>query len=158
MFIHFVTKPQCSVACRVAVLSVHFLAMCENKIVSLSSPCSGTVAFMELHLHASQPPVFYCTPFCIVFSVHDTRVLVGSVYKFGIRIAFVWFVTPCSLVGGYGPAKMEPSASAIAVPTYGIETWRLLVLDLYAIWWLFGKDVNGVVMGLRVEWKRRSGQ
>jgi len=63
VFINFVTKPQSSVACRVAVLTLHFLALCENKILSLSSPCSGTVTFMELYLHASQPLVLYCTPF-----------------------------------------------------------------------------------------------
>jgi hypothetical protein len=105
MFINFVTKSQPNVACPMAVLSLHFLTLCENKILSLLSPCSVTVAFMELYLHASQPLVLYCTPFCIVFSIHDTRVVVGSVCNFGIRIAYVWFVTPCCLVDGYEPAK-----------------------------------------------------
>jgi ABC-type cobalt transport system substrate-binding protein len=50
----------------------------------------------------STPPNPSCfTPFRIVSSIHDTRVLVGSVCKFDIRIVFVWFVTPCCLVGGY---------------------------------------------------------
>lgn len=128
MFINFVTKPQSIVACPMAVLSLHFLKMCENKILSLSSPSS--VTFMELYLHASQSLVLYCTPFCVVFSIHDTRVLVGSVCKFGIRIAFVWFVTPCCLVDGYEPAKMETSLSSMLVPTYGTKTWCLLILDV----------------------------
>ena len=101
MFINFVTKPQSIVACPMAVLSLHFLTMCENNIHSLLSPCSVTVTFMELYLHASQPLVLYCIPFCIVFSIHDTHDLVGTVCKFGIHIAFVWFVTPCCMVGCY---------------------------------------------------------
>ena len=133
MFINFVTKLQPNVACPMAVLSLHFLAMCENKILSLLSPCSVTVTFMELYLHASQPLVLYCTPLCTVFSIHDTRVLVGSVCNFGIRIAYVWLVTPCCLVDGYEPAKMEASFSAKSVPTYGTKTWRLLVLDVCVI-------------------------
>jgi len=133
MFINFVTKHQSIVACPMAVLSLHFLAMCENKILSLLSPCSVTVTFMELYLHASQPLALYCTPFCVVFSIHDTRILVGSVCKFGISIAFVWFVTPCCLVDGYEPAKMEASPSAVSVPAVGTKTWRLRILDVYVL-------------------------
>ena len=104
--------------------------MCENKILALLSPSSVTVTFMELYLHASQPLVLYCTPFCMVFTIHDRRVLVDSVCKFGIRIAFVWFVTPCCLVGGYEPARMEASSTAMSVPTCASKTWRVLIVDV----------------------------
>jgi hypothetical protein len=124
MFINFVTKPQSIVACPMAVLPLHSLALCESKIRSPLSPYSVSVTFMELYLHASQPLVLYCTRCRVVLSIRDTRVLVGSVGKFGILIAFVWFVAPCCLVGGYEPAGMEASCSAVSVPT-----WRLLSLD-----------------------------